>query len=386
MIFLHGTFLRNRSLPAEGQFFLWAEEGETAAIPPNHPWAYDEAKLRGLLEEWKTSEPALYLPEWGSRDEEPSPAPKRRGRRPKQPPVLTTPAAGSDFRAFSIALPTLEGRPLPSSLLIAETPIDNTGKKHPTLENWRVEGAAFTPRDTALFLSSSNPNALPRIGDKPLKFAPDLEFCLELLRFAGAMTARQNFLPSVKTLPEGTGYAVWRPVFTGLERDRCESLIRSVPGLCRAVTDSAENSGPVENPEKYPSSRRFVVESLDLLTDALVRLTQSPRSAKSAEEFVHQEWIGRLLALDPSPCAALVELEPQLREWRRPIAATADAPYRLSLRLEEPETEEPSGAGVLNDSLGLEWRLGYYVEPLDDPSLQVGTEKIFSPKSRDKKT
>jgi SNF2 family DNA or RNA helicase len=385
VIFLHGTFLRARSLPVEGgQFFLWAEEGEskTTAAPSEHPWAYDAAKLRGLLDEWKSSEPSLYLPEWDAQNKESPPLPKRRGRKQKHPPISAAPPAGSGFRPFSVALPTLEGRPLPSSPLVTEESIGKVGKRHPTLENWRLEGAAFTLRDAVLFLSSANSRSLPRIEDKPLKFAPDLEFCFGLLRFAGAMAARQNFLPSVKTLPEGTACALWRPVFTGLERDRCESLIRSVPGLCRAVTDSAELT---KNPEKYPSSRRFVVESLDLLTDTLVRLTQPSRTAKSAEEFAHQEWIDRLLELDPSPCLALVELEPQLRAWRRPIAATADAPYRLSLQLEEPEAEELRDVDILHDSLGSEWRLAYYVEPLDDPTLQVGTGKIFAPQGRDKK-
>ncbi|MDR2179337.1 MAG: DEAD/DEAH box helicase [Synergistaceae bacterium] len=431
MIFLHGTFLRIPSPPAsttgQGGFVLWAEEGADQASPipspPRHPWAYDAAKLRGILDEWRDAEPALYLPDWDLQSENESEnknknknlPPKRRGRKPKQPPVssslasssLPSPSSsgigrgkGNGFGIFFVGLPTFDGMPLPSSPLIAEPPVVK-GKTALRLERWQAEGAFFAPRDAVLFLSSLRP--LAQIGDKPLKFAPDLEFCLGLLRFAGAMTARQNFLPSVNVLPAvnppsspqtlaqtlAYGTALWRPVFAGLERDRCESLIRSVPGLCRAVCGPDSNTGNAngessDNWDKAPSSRRFVMESLELLTDTLVRLTQPARSAKSAEEFAHQEWIARLLAVDPSPCAALAELEPQLREWRRPIAATADAPYRLSLQLEEPEAAPDITS--LDASSGLEWRLAYYVEPLDDPTLQVGTGKIFSSKSRDKKT
>ncbi|MDR1622047.1 MAG: DEAD/DEAH box helicase [Synergistaceae bacterium] len=397
MIFLHGTFLPPRSVSAEqGQLFLWAEDGDAAADPPRHPWACDAEKLRGVLDEWRASEPALYLPDWAPQSEEFSSAsvPKRRGRKPKQPPAAPR-EKGDGFKAFFVSLPTLDELPLPSSPLIAEPP---ASKKTPHLKSWPVEGVTFTPRDAVLFLASSNLDALPQIWDKPLKFAPDLEFCLKLLRFAGAMAARQNFLPSVKTLPNGTAHALWRPVFAGLERDRCESLIRSVPGLCRAVTasdfDADKNPGSAENPEQPLSPRRFVLESLDLLTDAVVRLTQPMRLAGSAKEFAHQEWIARLLVRDSSPGAALAELEPRLREWRRPIAATADAPYRLSLQLEEPDVEEleelktaePRNAGIFGDSLEREWRLAYYVEPLDDPTLQVGTGKIFAAQTRDKKT
>jgi SNF2 family DNA or RNA helicase len=409
MIFLHGTFWDPDGVLSASEpsgLFLWAEAGEQEserekastgdALP--HPWALAAPELRRTLDDLQESLPDLdlCLPKWDAKPENfssPPPPPKRRGRKPKNPPAdpLETAALkgvapgadsrenGSPLRTFFATLPTLDGLPLPSSPLIAEMP---ASKKTPHLQPWQVEGAVFAPREAVLFLSALS--AALQSENVSVKIASDLEFCLHLLRFAGAMAARQNFLPSVIKNPAITAIksaasvrVTWQPVFAGLERDRCEALIRSVPGLCRAISNSPSSS-PL-------SSRRFVLGSLELLTDVLVRLKQSPRSTRSKEEFAHREWIARLLALDPAPCHALAELIPQLKEWRRPIAAAADAPYRLCLQLEEPNVKnEINEKGDLLQALDPDnvWRLNYYVQPLDDPTLQVKTGWVFAPKAK----
>src|SRR5262249_39343163 len=54
------------------------------------------------------------------------------------------------------------------------------------------------------------------------------------------------------------------------------------------------------------------------------------------------------------------------RQWRRPVALTADAPFRLCFRLEEP-TEE-----------GGQWMVRYMVQSVDNPDSFLRAEQIGS--------
>jgi hypothetical protein len=280
--------------------------------------------------------------------------------------------------------------------MIADAPELKKGEKI-SLRQWRIEGLFFAPADAVRLLAALgrlNEGGVLRGDDgAAVRVAPDLEFCGALLRFAGAMTARQSFLPSVESLPGGAR-AVWRPVFAGLERERYETVARSVPPLCRAV--NVPPAGPV-------SSRSFVTNSMGLLVDAIVRMNQRPVEEMALGETAHQAWLTMLshtggTGEPPSGAPQLGEslagLIPQLRKWRAPLAVTADAPYRLCLQLQEPDPavfeESPPKKTVRGSDLlsgaDAQWRLACYVQPADDPTLMIGAENIFTSTTKPAKT
>ncbi len=386
MIFLHGTFVER---PGEGRnaspgFLLWGERSRPAPDGASgaHPWALDAHGLARFSAGIKTFLPDGLLPEPARANVPPSPP--KRGRKPKKAADGKNgenPSVGP--LSFFVTLPTAGGLPLPSSPLVADVP---PGRKRPVPQAWMAEGLVFSPRGSVRFLAALS--RLP-VGDillqpeegtdaERVRYAPDLEFCLTLLRFVGGMAARQNFLPSVRISPDGTARAVWEPVFVGLERDRFEAMIRSVPPLCRAAGPTAESAPP--------SSRRFVAETLDMLMDAFVRLDMPPATGSGvAAESVHRKWIDGLThAAEPEADPALAGLALQLKKWRNPLTAAADAPYRLCLQLEEPEPDEDAGAADRKDLTGLdaEWNLACYVQPVDDPTLQVRVESILAPRTK----
>ena len=61
-----------------------------------------------------------------------------------------------------------------------------------------------------------------------------------------------------------------------------------------------------------------------------------------------------------------------MREWQRPVAAAAEAPFRLCFRLEEPAAERP------------EWRVQYFLQAARDPSLLVPAAKVWKARGRNR--
>ena len=84
----------------------------------------------------------------------------------------------------------------------------------------------------------------------------DVLFWATVMRFAGALVARQQFLPEVEEIPhphpgplsEGkrSYRACWKPVFIGADADRLTKLARTMPQACRALTREAIS--PPERP------------------------------------------------------------------------------------------------------------------------------------------
>src|SRR5947209_5011881 len=102
------------------------------------------------------------------------------------------------------------GQPLASSPLIAEPSEQNA---HITLSPWKV---------TALHLSTVAAVDLLCACTDQQTLAPgiiigkDLAFWATALRFAGALVAKQQFLPGVQRI-EHAFYARWQPVFAGAD-------------------------------------------------------------------------------------------------------------------------------------------------------------------------
>src|SRR2546426_1175852 len=79
----------------------------------------------------------------------------------------------------------------------------------------------------------------------PSPFAPGLvvgralAYWSQALRFAGALVARQHFLPGLHQ-GDGGWRAAWQPVPLGPETATLGQLARSMPHACRAFSTSAE--------------------------------------------------------------------------------------------------------------------------------------------------
>jgi SNF2 family DNA or RNA helicase len=252
-------------------------------------------------------------------------------------------------------LPSTERGALPSSPLLTEAPEEPGAVE---IVPWGTPGLALTTEQAVAVLT----DALDRTTLGPgVVVGKTIAYWATVLRFAGALAARQRYLPSLVADADGSTFrAVWEPVLVGSERIQTERLARSMPHACRAL------GLDVTEPPRTSASG-VLAEMLGTVVDHLARTALEP-SLKGRTKFasVHDEWLYALRAPDgrmTGDARDLAKLMDQKRQWRRPLDVASSAPFRLCLRLEEPEAESGENA----DS----WRIAYLLQAVDDPSLLV---------------
>ena len=195
----------------------------------------------------------------------------------------------------------------------------------------------------------------------------DSRFWTTAWRWAGSLVARHQYLPGVEE-SGGTYRAVWQPLITGSDIQLAAHLAEAMPAVCRALTSEAVA------PPALPA-RAVLLEFLHQAVDHLVRLGptapgeperrgRSP-SLKKNFDSVHDQWLQALgaptgvMVGDPGE---LAQLQVEVEKWRRPLAVTSAAPFRLCFRLEEPEP-------LAGESEGETWFVRYLLQAADDQSL-----------------
>jgi len=325
---------------------------------------------------------------WGERPAGEAVRPARRpGRRPRIPRPAPHPfgAAVADLEAALGAvsggpgghrraraavlvawLPTAAGAPTASSALIA-----------PPLEGaLRVALAPWTVAALRLGLAESVELLCASVGKETL--APgvvvgrDLTLAATALRFAGALVARQQYVPAVEEV-DGVLRAAWRPVLSGIDADRLAKLARAMPDACRAL--HGKSDAPPE-----AAAPTLLAEFVSAVVDHLVRAPSAQearaarREALSPFDSPHDAWLHALRTPDgviagPAGPAGLKGLADQVRAWQLPLVARAAAPFRLTFRLEEPPPEAESDGT---------WFVRYLLPAVHDPSLLIPAEQALS--------
>jgi SNF2 family DNA or RNA helicase len=283
-----------------------------------------------------------------------------------------------------LSIPTVDSVPLASSPLIASPPHSTEGA---SLQVWAVNSLRLQPADAVELLC--------RFVDKEL-LAPglivgkDLTCWAAAMRLAAGMAVRQQFLPALAKT--GNGYrACWAPVLTGRDSDLMLTLAKAMPHLCRAA--ALESASPAEvNPVSALSGFiGFVVDYLARTEarEASERIpargrTRSSQARKRPDESIHDRWLNALVSIDGAIDGEPAELDllaQQITEWRRPIAISSSAPFRLCFRLEEPgggldsiDHASNPPEGVTANTKGNRWKLRYLLQDVSDPSLLVPAE------------
>lgn len=256
-----------------------------------------------------------------------------------------------DLVDAEVWLPSVRNRPLPSSALIAEMPERGAIK----LAKWSVTAAVIKPASALEPLCNCARKDILQPG---IIAGSDLTYWIAAMRFAGALVARQQFLPDL-VRENGDFHAYWRAAFTGHDNERRQRLATAMPSAARALTPEI-------------AIETLLDEFLDTFVDRLVRSSLS--TAPSSGESLHDRWItalyepGGKVAGSPEELQALQQ---QIREWRRPLAIAARAPYRLCFRLEEPESNSNSDP----------WRIQYLLQARNDPSLLIPAASVWNGKS-----
>ena len=219
----------------------------------------------------------------------------------------------------------------------------------------------------------------------------DLRYWADALGLAVAIVAAGQFLPAIRTVPAGA-QATWDPVYWGPGAERFAGLASRMPASARALSGPRAWVAPASPPADL--LRGMVAR----LTDHLVRSAaagavaaggRTPAGARA--ESAHDAWLAALCAPGARvewEAASIRQLAGDVGAWREPIAVSQRSPFRLCLRLEEPDPEPTAGGdpgtgeGETGTAPGEEWFLRYLLQSRDDPSLLLGVEEVWSDRIR----
>jgi SNF2 family DNA or RNA helicase len=298
-------------------------------------------------------------------------------------------APGDPLRA-TLHLPAVAGLPVPSSPLIAEQPRAPFTSE---LARYTVSAIALAATEAATLLTACLDVDGATTG---LLIGSTLAFWARAFRLAARLVIRQRFLPGIAHEADGV-HARWEPVISGEDVRRFATLAETMPGACRALTLDGDT---------VPETARDALlrEFIGWMVDTLVRGAPAPEAPRTASmpsmqtavarrgrprrtttapdsfDSLHDQWVSALrsetgpMTGDPSDFAALGEA---IQAWRRPLRAAIDSPFRLCIRLEEPEQSEGRRGTSAN-----RWYVRYLLRPEGDPSLLVPAAEIWKPRSR----
>jgi SNF2 family DNA or RNA helicase len=276
---------------------------------------------------------------------------------------VTLPAAqkAQKIQAF---LPTTEvppKRPVPSSPLIDA---DNDEPVQAVIAPWLITAL---PLDVVQSLNALAHVSGKRLLERGLLAGLDLAFWTEALAFAGSLVVRRLYLPAARE--EGLSHrAFWEPLVSAEEARSFAVLAGRMPHSARALSPKRSDTPLEQSPEAVLKS--FLAAHVD----ALVRMAESREAKRKRREAFspHDAW---LLALRGDNALIKAEfpegrkLLESIESWKRPVLAFRDSPYRLCLRLEEPNEQ------------GEPWHLRYLLQSCRDESLLIETGALWDPKS-----
>jgi len=260
-------------------------------------------------------------------------------------------------------LPTSGDCPAASSSLIAEPPAPGSTS---TISPWGVTAVQLTTPQAVELLCTCVDRQMLAQG---VVVGSTLAFWSMALRFAGSLVARQRFLPGINH-DAAQCRARWEPVVSGADASLEAELARAMPHACRALTKDG-GSTPTRPAASILSA--FLGESVDhLVRSSLAPETTRGKVRQTEFESVHDQWLYALRSPDGAmegKAKALAGLDGQVREWRRPIAVSTIAPFRLCFRLEEPVSSNGHTEVIGNGHDA--WYLRYLLQASHDPSLLI---------------
>jgi len=341
VIVAHGTWIPSSD---GGGFFLWGETGVPEASPP--PSSSAATSFHPFHSSCHQVEEEVFR----ALGEEGHPGDRSR--------------AEVDF-----LLPTTNGRPAPSPQLLIDPPETGTPKR---LARWRVSGLSLPPL-TALRWLASLPYDLDEFPTR-IRLGDDVRYWATAARLTLELLARQRFLPGLNGRPEqASSRARWEP-WLDAEQERLDGLVSAMPPICRAF---------VRVPSKVIEPESLLADFLSTLVDVFVR--QAASRLRLRPRFIDSHGAQFAAALLQGDGKLSFQrdvgrsLETELADWRKGLEDQSEAPFRIAFRLvapgEDPLAAPSSTSGT--ESGGADWRLSYFLQAVDDPSLLIPLGRIW---------
>ena len=338
MLIIHASYFKNN-------FYLWGEVSFDTkklhpanideTVPQPHPWSADENTLNEALKQAGIRRP-------------------RRGSHEKT-------AAGY------VSLPSRSGIPIPSSPLLGDLPdLD----EKPSLGRYSVEAMSFS-YDELTVISEILNNTEEKLSVPGLLFADDAKFLVKSLEYAAIMACRGTYYPYMEHI-EGSYYSRWKPLHLMKYQDETSVYEKSLPNVMRTFSLLPDGT--------FCGRRELAFEILETLLDDMVRSVQNSSGAKGRKvdaANTHDLWLRSLIwpqaPLD-SWADEMESLYLQIMGWSESLKTVTGQPWRLFMRLEEPEQEEEEKS----------WALSWHLQSVSDPSLIIPASKVWMPEEAER--
>lgn len=261
-------------------------------------------------------------------------------------------------------LPTQSRQPVPSHPGLASSPAGPRQHGPLPLAPWRVTALALEWTDASLVLSALSAGAQGRLLARGVLAGNDLAAWSDVWRYAGALVARQVYLPDLVATSKGYE-SRWQPVLHGAETPRVQALATRLPAaaLCLAPQPAPPGRATAQAGSAEAALRAFLHEAVDFLVRraASTTLTRA-HAARGQFASVHDAWLAalrsdvRLIRWEhPDDLRAL---QASVMQWRQPVDAGDSWHYRVGFRLVEPPAKDVAAAQAA-------WHLHYLLVPLD---------------------
>jgi hypothetical protein len=257
----------------------------------------------------------------------------------------------------------------------------------PTTAILRLPDGA-TEQITALEVPAANADHAIAAARRVHGAAPEIDVIGALLQHAAACVVRQELVPALRRELAEDGdvrfRAAWRMVPRPAARDALDVVITRLPEVALQLTpDGCEHATALRLP-RQGRVRRF----LDAVADAHVRRAASATAASTdttdTATTPHDRWVHALSAprdraLVDGPSDALDRMSLAIEEWSDRVLSPSDAPFRLCVRLEEPD--DPTE--IAGDEQNM-WTVRFLLQARDDPSVLIELADAWHPRGPEK--
>jgi superfamily II DNA or RNA helicase len=246
-------------------------------------------------------------------------------------------------------LPSRRNWPIPShkGFLPLDWPMPKASEPLPEMAPWRVSVLPLSWIETCALLSACSNG--PVLGRR-LHVGRSLIVWSCLWRYAGALVARQSYLPHLVAV-DGTQFeSRWHPVLDTDDRQRFHALARELPPAAVCLSLSGGAPGALHSAARREAvARDFLEQAVDRLVRSAVTtpLTRA-QALKGLHSGAHAAWLaslrgdGRRVRWDSAE--DLQQLATALAAWRRPLVMGHAADCRLVFRLVEPGDPQETDA------------------------------------------
>ncbi|PSB04842.1 ATP-dependent helicase, partial [filamentous cyanobacterium CCP2] len=301
--------------------------------------------------------------------EQPVAATKSRSR--KRPPPAEIPS--SRWQLLPLSLPTYhQPSETPHHLTITPqhsaadngiAPNENGATPVLSLYPWQIQGIRLTLTE-ALPLLQSLP--LSSVQDETFSWlGADLRFWSHIARWHLDLLARNKFLPSLESRPDGSGVAHWQVLIdSAIDQARLEKFAHQMPGVCRTDGDR----------DGLPSAQEILFSFLNGAIDFQVRNVAANHPLPTAplpKDLPLREWLyslGKDPILTAEP-ARIEQLETALTNWTAPLqrqlSQTLNA-FRTCFYLQPPTTGQT------------DWTLEYFLQAANDPEILISARTVWN--------